>query len=264
MHLAHSLFAQTPPATSSAPPPKPQSRFRSLFSGADSGSTIAALTQDQTVQGLREALDKGLKQAIESLGRTNGFLTNAQVRIPMPEELKKVEAAMRSLKQDQLADNFVTTMNRAAELAVPEAAAVFADSLKQMTMADAKSILTGADDAATQYFRRTSQTNLYGRFLPIVQKSTESAGATAAFKKIVEQSKSEVVAKKLGGLRGLGAAFGFNAPDPSALNLDDYVTNKALDGLFKMVAQEEKLIRQNPQARTTEILQKVFGAAKAK
>lgn len=179
----------------------------------------------------------------------------------MPEELKKIETAMRSLKQDQLADTFITTMNRAAEQAVPEAAAVFADSLKQMTIADAKSILTGPDDAATQYFRRTSQTNLYARFRPIVQKSTESAGATAAFKNIVEQSKSDAIAKKLGGLRSLGAAFGFNAPDPTALDLDDYVTTKALDGLFHRVAQEEKLIRQNPQARTTEILQKVFGAA---
>jgi hypothetical protein len=262
MILAHSLLAQTSPANDNAAPRKAQSALRSLFGGGDSASGIAALTQEQTVQGLREALEKGLKQAVDSLGRTNGFLTNALARIPMPEELKKVEAAMRSLKQDELADTFVATMNRAAELAVPEAAAVFADAVRQMTIADAKSILTGPDDAATEYFRRTSQTNLYARFLPIVRKSTESAGATAAFKKIVEQSKSDVVAKKLGRLRGLGAAFGFSAPDPSALDLDDYVTNGALDGLFKMVAQEEKLIRRNPQARTTEILQKVFGAAK--
>jgi hypothetical protein len=163
---------------------------------------------------------------------------------------------LRSLKQDQLADEFVVTINRAAEQAVPEAAAVFTDAVKQMTIADARDILAGGDDAATKFFRRATETNLHARFLPIVQKATEAAGATSAYKNLADYSKNSAVGKRFSGLR---SALGISTPDPASLNLDDYVTREALDGLFKMVAEEEKLIRKDPQARTTELLQRVFG-----
>ena len=135
-------------------------------------TTLAGLSQDQMVQGLKDALAKGLQQAIAGLGHDGGFLTNLDVKIPMPEKMQKVEATLRAMKQDKLADDFVATMNHAAEQAVPEAGSVFADALKQMTIEDAKSILSGPNDAATQYFQKTTQTNLYTRFYPIVQKAT--------------------------------------------------------------------------------------------
>ena len=214
---------------------------------------LAGLSQDQMVTGLKEALAKGLQQAVGRLGHDGGFLTNLNVKIPLPDKLKKVETTLRSMKQDKLADDFVTTMNRAAEQAVPEAASVFAQAVKQMTIEDAKSILTGPNDAATQYFKKTTSTNLYPRFYPIVQKATEKTGATAAYKNVMAE------AGKTKSLGSFGSVLG-GLLEKESLDLDGYVTTKAMDGLFMMVAEEEKQIRQNPVARTTDILQKVFGA----
>lgn len=209
--------------------------------------SLADLSQDQMTRGLKEALGKGVQQAVASLGKTDGFLKDANVKIPMPESLQKVEKTLRLLRQDKLADEFVTTMNRAAEQAVPEAAAVLGDSVKQMSITDAKSILTGTNNAATQYFRRTSETNLHARFLPIVKAATEKAGVTSSYKRMTDKAS--------GGFGGLAGSLGVQAPD-----LDDYVTRKTLDGLFLKIAEQEKLIRENPVARTTDLLQKVFGA----
>lgn len=217
---------------------------------------LAGLSQDQMVQGLEQALAKGLQQAIANLGHDGGFLTNLNVKIPMPEKLQTVENALRAMKQDKLADDFVVTMNHAAEQAVPEAGSVFADALKQMTIGDAKSILSGPNDAATQYFQKTTQTNLYARFYPIVQKATANAGVTAAYKNLMEKANAGQA------LGGFGSVLGGSLLGKDSLDIDAYVTNKALDGLFKMVAEEEKQIRQNPVARTTDVLQKVFGALK--
>jgi hypothetical protein len=141
-------------------------------------------------------------------------------------------------------------MNHAAEQAVPQAASVFADAVKNMSFEDAQAILTGTTNAATQYFRRTTETNLYTKFLPVVKKATDETGVTATYKRIME---------KAGGGTTLGS-FGRSILGQDAFDVDAYVTNKALDGLFKMVAEEEKQIRQNPIARTSDLLQKVFGA----
>jgi hypothetical protein len=219
-------------------------------------TTLASLSQDQMVQGLKDALAKGLQQAIARLGQDGGFLTNLDVKIPMPEKLQKVENALRAMKQDKLADDFVTTMNHAAEQAVPEAGAVFADALKQMTIEDAKSILSGPNDAATQYFQKATQTNLYAKFYPIVQKATEKSGVTAAYKNLMEKANVGQ------GLGSLGGALGGSLLGKESLDVDAYVAKKAMDGLFKVVASEEQLIRQNPLARSTDMLQKVFGALK--
>ena len=197
-----------------------------------------------------------LQQAIAGLGHDGGFLTNLNVKIPMPEKLQKVETALRAMKEDKLADDFVTTMNHAAEQAVPEAGSVFADALKQMTIEDAKSILSGPNDAATQYFQKTTQTNLYAKFYPIVQKATEKTGVTAAYKNVTETAN---IGKGLG---SIGTALSGSVLGQDSMDIDAYVTNKAMDGLFKMVAEEEQQIRQNPVARTTDMLQTVFGALK--
>lgn len=222
-------------------------------------SSVSALPQDQIALGLKEALGKGVKQAVAQLGQTDGFLTNLNVRIAMPGKLQQVEKTLRSLKQEKLADDFVVTMNRAAEQAVPVASSVFADAVKQMSITDAKALLTGSDDAATEYFRRTTGTNLFARFLPIVKKSTDETGVTSKYKKLMERVGGGVTStNKLVGTfsKGLNAAGYLNA---ETMDIDAYVTQKTMDGLFKMVADEEKKIRTNPAARTTDLLQKVFG-----
>ena len=213
----------------------------------------AALSQDQIVQGLKEALSKGVQKAVSQLGREDGFFTNLNVRIPMPEKLHTAENTLRALGQNELANDFVISMNHAAEKAVPEAAAVFSDAIKQMSIADAKAILAGTNNAATEYFRKATQTNLFARFQPIVQKATEQAGVTAKYKQLVG---------KAGSVRSYGGLFGGkSSATPEALDLDAYVTHGAMNGLFKLVAEEEKRIRENPLARTSDLLKKVFGSA---
>jgi hypothetical protein len=202
-----------------------------------------ALTQEQMVGGLKEALAKGVEKAVSSLGKPDGFLKDAGVKIPMPESLQRVDKALRTLGQDQLADDFVASMNRAAEQAVPAAAGVLGDAVTQMTVADARGILLGTNNAATQYFRRTSETNLFTRFHPIVQKATEQTGVTRTYKSMMGKAR-----------------FGGSFLGQEATDLDAYVTRKALDGLFVKIAEQEKVIRENPLARTTDLLQKVFGA----
>jgi hypothetical protein len=211
-----------------------------------------ALTQDQMAGGLKEALASGVQHAVANLGKSDGFLKDAQVKIPLPDSLKKVEAVLRAAGQGGLADEFITTMNRAAEQAVPEGAAVLGDAVKQMSLADAETILTSTNTAATEYFRRTSDTKLQARFLPIVKAATEKAGVTGAYKRMTEKAAGGT-SGYLGGLTG-----GFL--NKESLDIDSYVTRHALDGLFVKIAEQEKLIRENPVARTTDLLQKVFGA----
>jgi len=224
----------------------------SVLSSAAAGN----LSQDQIVAGLKEALGKGVERAVSSLGQTNGFMTNMNVHISMPGKLAKVETVLRTAGQGHLVDDFVGSMNHAAEQAVPVAASVFADSIKQMSIADAQSILSGTNDAATQYFRRTTQTNLQGKFYPIVQKATDQVGVTAQYKAMMGKFTAlDTVGSLLGGKSKLNLSTG---------DIDSYVTDKAMDGLFKMVAEEEKNIRANPIARTTDLLQQVFGSATKK
>jgi hypothetical protein len=210
---------------------------------ATTAPAVSALTTDETVAGLKEALAQGTRFAVDQLGQDGGFLDNARVRIPMPESLSWVEKSLRMVGQDQLADEFVASMNHAAEQAVPEAAAIFGEAIQQMSLADANAILTGPDDAATQYFQTHTETALTARMQPIVSEATANAGVTAAYKSM------------LAGAGGLTSLLPADATD-----LDSYVTDKALDGLFLMVAEEERRIRENPLARSTDLLEKVFGS----
>ncbi len=204
--------------------------------------SLAGLSEQQITDALKEALAKGIRQAVTNLGRAGGFLEDPKVRIPMPKNLQRIDETLRKLGQDKLADDFVDTLNHAAEEAVPQAASVLGDALKQMTVADATAILTGTNTAATAYFRRTSETNLYDRFLPIVRKATSQTGVTRTYKQMMDKV-------------GFAAAFlGRDAGD-----LDGYVTRQTLDGLFVKIGEEEAAIRANPAARTTELLEKVFG-----
>ena len=155
----------------------------------------AALSNSEMVGGLKEALQNGVRSAIEKLGTENGFLGNERVRIPMPDSLTWVEKSLRTLRQDRLADEFVASMNHAAEQAVPQAAEIFGDAISQMTVEDAQSILKGPDDAATQYFRTNTEAALTERMLPIVKQATGNTGVTSAYKGMMS---------KAGGLTSLG------------------------------------------------------------
>ena len=216
----------------------------SLVGQPETQSVASQLSQSEVVEGLKEALAKGVENAIKSLGRTDGYLGNDLVRIPMPDNLDTLAQGVRAVGGDAYVDEFVTTMNRAAEKAVPEAAEIFADAIRQMSIEDAKQILAGPDDAATQYFQKVAGPTLIERFHPIVENATESVGVTSAYKKMVSQAGPM--------LSMLGR--------PDVADLDGYVTEEGMDGLFTVIAQQEKQIRENPVARTTDLLKKVFGS----
>lgn len=205
---------------------------------------LAALSNQDAVSGLKAALERGSGVAVSALGRTDGFFGNNAVKIPLPDSLKKYEKLMRGVGMGKQADELILTMNRAAEAAVPEAKALFVDSIKKMSVQDAKGILQGGQTSGTDYFKRTTTDQLRQRFLPIVKTATA---------KVKLAEKYNQYAQK-------GAKFGLIKKDQA--NLDDYVTQKALDGLFFMVGEEEKKIRQNPVAAGSDIIKKVFGALK--
>jgi len=201
----------------------------------------AGLSQEQIARGLKEALGKGVQSAVENLGKPDGFLKNVKVKIPMPEHLATVEKGLRAIGRDEMADQFVEGMNRAAERAVPEAAGVFGDAISRMSIDDAKAILNGGDQSATEYLKRTSTDSLKSRFRPIVEEAIGKVGVTKRYQDMVDK-----------------AGFAGRLIDLDKLDLSNYVTDKALDGIFLMVGEEERKIRENPAARTTELLKQVF------
>ncbi|HEX8988495.1 MAG TPA: DUF4197 domain-containing protein [Rhodocyclaceae bacterium] len=204
-------------------------------------ASLANLSDKEASGGLKEALTQGAAKAVDVLGRPDGFLGNPKVKIPLPESLQHVEGTMRALGLGKYADELVTSMNRAAEAAVPEARTLLVNSIKQMSVQDAKGILTGGDDAATQYFRRTTAGPLGQKFKPIVQK------AMAKVK----------LAEKYDEFAGKAARFGL--VKESDAHLENHVTAKALDGLYAMIAEEEKAIRQDPVGAAGGLAKKVFG-----
>jgi hypothetical protein len=203
---------------------------------------LADISNKDAAAGLKEALTKGSQAAVAALGKQDGFLRNERVKIPLPEGLHQVEGMMRSLGMGKYADELVTTMNRAAEAAVVEAKPLLVNAVKNMSLQDAKAILGGGQDAATQYFKRTTSGPLTDKFLPIVTKATQKVK----------------LADKYNEFAGKGAKFGL--VDAKDADLNKYVTRKALDGLFLMIADEEKKIRQDPVGAASGIISKVFGA----
>lgn len=206
-----------------------------------SGAGTAGLSAADMTGGLKEALSVGAERAIKGLGKAGGFMNDKSVRIPLPGPLQKAEGALRMLGQGKLVDEFQATLNTAAEQAVPKAAPIIGNAIRDMSIADAKAILTGPDDSATRYFEGKTSDSLANAFLPIVKSTTDSAGVTSAFKKL--SKKAGPVADQLG----------------TSADVDRYITDKTLDGLFLKLAAEEKSIRQDPAARSTDLLKKVFG-----
>lgn len=213
-----------------------------LFALTAHALDVSELTNAETSNGLKAALIQGADKAVGQLSKTDGFLGNKEVKIPLPDALKKTEKAMRMLGMSKQADELVLKMNRAAEAAVPEAKALLIDSAKKMTLADAKSILTGSEDAATQYFKRTTSTQMADKFLPIVKKATENVQLAQQYNKYAEMASQYGLVKK------------------EQVNLEQYVTQKTLDGVYVMMAKEEAAIRKDPIGQGSALLKRVFGA----
>jgi len=219
-------------------------QFGGLLDTIKSVISPKSLTEGDMVSGLKEALRIGTSNAVTTVSKADGFFANPQIRIPLPDSVKKVESILRTAGFGSYIDEFELSMNRAAEKAAPQAKALFTDALGQMTFEDARIILEGGDTAATDYFRARTSEPLGAVFKPIISDSMASVGATQSFRNLNDQVRSVPFVGSLG------------------VDLDQHVTDKSLDGLFYMLAEEEKKIRQDPAARTTDLLKRVFGNGK--
>jgi hypothetical protein len=222
-------------------------RVTTLFAGlALSASafalSLADLTQQDATGGLKDALTQGAQIAVKQLGTPGGFSNNAAVRIELPGNLGKVARTMKMMGMGAEIEQLETSMNLAAEAAVPQAQALLVSAVKKMTVQDAKSILSGPQDSATQYLNKSSREQIRAKFLPIVKRATDQVG----------------LAQQYNSFAGQAASFG--ALDAKSANIESYVTEQALDGLFEIIAQQEANIRQNPAGAATSLAKKVFGA----
>jgi hypothetical protein len=219
----------------------------SLFSCAEMQQVLDQLPQGTSIlsqaeigNGLKEALNNGITKQVSKLTATDGFFKNEAVKILLPEELQTVDKKLRQIGMSKLADEGLKVINRAAEDAVKEATPIFVDAVKQMTFTDAKNILMGNESSATTYLQNTTSTALYTKFNPVIKKSYTKVGADKVWKEIITKYNSIPLVKKVN-------------PD-----LTDYTTKKAMEGVFKMIAVEEKDIRTNLASRSSDLLRKVF------
>tara|TARA_R110000787_G_C13428612_1_gene445429 strand:+ start:1606 stop:2355 length:750 start_codon:yes stop_codon:yes gene_type:complete len=200
------------------------------------------LSSDTIVNGLKEALEVGTRKAVENVSKEGGYLNNPEIRIPLPPRVQQAAGLMRQLGLNKMADDFEQSINRAAEKAAPQATSIMIDAIRSMSIDDARNILNGESDAATRFFEDRTRGKLAGLFEPIIDTSLNEVGATRYYNQLDDKLSSvPVVGQELD------------------MDLQDYVTDQALNGLFVMLAQEEQKIRDNPAARTSEILQQVFG-----
>lgn len=214
------------------------------FLGGDKGAGAAsALPDSEIAAGLKEALSVGAERAVDYLGRPGGFLDDPDVRIPLPDSLDSVASVLRGVGQGALVDEFDQSMNRAAEAAIPKTLDIVEETVKDMSLEDASKILNGGDDAATRYLREHAGASLREAIRPIVSQATDQAGVTASYKRMISSAGGGM----LGGVLG-----------DDSLDLDNYVTDKTLDGLFYKLAEQEKMIRKDPMARSTQLLKEVF------
>jgi len=213
-----------------------------LVCGAAQAIGLSDLSNGDAVAGLKAALDKGAQAAVQQLGTPDGFYGNPKFKIPLPESLQKIEGGLRALGMGKQADDLVLKINRAAEAAVPEAKGLFVNAVKQMSVQDAKGILTGGKDSATRYFRQKTESPLGQKFLPIVQKAMNKVKLAEVYDKYA----------------GRGAQLGLIKKED--VNLEGYITRKTLDGLYLAIADEEAKIRANPVQEGSNIIRKVFGA----
>lgn len=200
------------------------------------------LSSAEIGQALKEALTNGISKGSDLASQVDGYFKNPEIKLPFPPEAKKAEVRLRQMGMGNEVDKFILTLNRAAEDAAKEAKPIFVSAIKQMTIQDAAGILRGQPDAATQYLKRTTSSPLKEKFKPVVKNSLEKVNATKYYTDLINTYNKVPLVQKM---------------NP---NLDEYATDKAIEGLFIMIAKEEKNIRNNPGARTTELLRKVFGS----
>jgi len=212
------------------------------FAVSGNALDLGSLSNADASAGLRKALDQGINNAVDKLGVSGGFLDNPKVKIPLPPKLAKAEGALRMVGMGGQADELETAMNRAAEAAVPESRVLLKQALQQMSVADAKRILTDGDDSATQYFKQVTYAPLKIKFAPIIQAATAKVKLAESYDKVAEK----------------GVALGVLKPEDA--NIQSYVTEKTLDGLYLMMAEEEHAIRKDPMGQASDLLKKVFGA----
>ena len=206
------------------------------------GSSKGGLSNAEIIQGLKEALQVGTENAVKLVSKPDGYYQNPVIKIPLPESVQKAEKILRAAGYGKKVDSFELSMNRAAERAAPEARSIFGDAIKQMTFEDAKEILNGRDNEATLYFEDKTSDRLQEVFKPIVKDAMGEVGVTKSFQDLNARAESMPFGKSL------------------SFDLDQYVTDGALKGLFKMLAEEEKRIRTEPAARVTDLLKKVFAS----
>lgn len=218
------------------------SEIGDLFKGVKGLLGGGELSENKIVQGLKEALEIGTSNAVETVSKVHGYYKNANIRIPLPGKVKKVEGILRGVGYGPQVDAFVLSMNRAAEKAAPEAKALFWETIKKMSFTDARKILNGRDNEATLYFKDKTQERLAKTFKPIIHTAMSEVGVTRSYQALDAKVRSIPFANNL------------------SFDLDKYVTTRALDGLFFMLSEEERKIRQNPSARVTDLLKEVFGS----
>ena len=224
--------------------------------------TMSSLSNSTIASGLKEALSSGVSFAVKELSKDGGYLNNSAVKIPLPDSLAKAESLIRKAGGAKMADDLILSMNNAAVKAAPKTAVIFADAIKKMSLDDAKKILAGGDKAATDYFKNSSNDSLKNAIKPIVQESMKENNVASYYDTVNDFYKNNVKGMvDSSGLMSMAKSYGADAyiPSVSDKNLDDYVTQKALDGLFTMIASKETQIRENPVAQTTSLLKQVFG-----
>jgi hypothetical protein len=221
-----------------------EAQFDKLKKAAKSLSSGSGLSSAEIADGLKEALTNGISKGSDIVSKADGYFKNAEIKLPFPPEAQKAEVKLRQMGLGGEVDKFILTLNRAAEDAAKEAKPIFVTAIKSMTIQDATGILRGESDAATQYLKRTTSSPLKEKFKPVIQNSLNKVNATKYYADLITTYNKIPMVQKMN-------------PD-----LDDYATDKAIEGLFIMIAKEEKNIRSNPGARTSELLKKVFGSQK--
>jgi len=211
------------------------------YAGAKPGSGSANLDKDTVAAGLKEALSVGSGNAVGSASKPDGYFKNPAIQIPLPQQVKSVEKPLRKVGFSKQLDEFLESMNRAAEKAAPVAKDIFIGAIREMTILDAYNILKGGDTAATAYMRSKTYDKLYAAFKPTVTRMVMEVGVTRSYQQLVDKAKKTKLVKE------------------NTLDLDHHVTSMALDGLFHLLGEEEKKIRKDPAAQVTDLLKKVFG-----
>jgi hypothetical protein len=218
-----------------------QKGVESLSQDKPLGEMGVSLSEDTIISGLKQALEIGVGKSIDFTSKLDGYVGNPKIKIPMPEKIQNVADMLGKFGFQQSVDDFVLSMNRAAEAASPEAKGYLLNAITKMSFADAKKVLDGGETAATDYLKEKTFTDIFGAFKPKVSEMVDQVGVTAAYKEMMEKFSSIPFASA------------------QSLDLDNYVTDKAVSGLFLMLGEEEKKIRTDPQARVTDLLKNVFG-----